>query len=67
MSTEIQFQSLAYINKSLNEAECIEMDPRFDIESIIDGFYDFADSNSIQCVDDIMETIHKYFVPLGLE
>ena len=61
MSTEIQF---ANNNESFADDECIE----FDIESIIDGFYDYIDDiNSIRCVDDIMENLHEYLEPLGFD
>ena len=63
MSTEIQFANNNN-NESFSDDECIE----FDIESIIDGFYDYVDDiNSIRCVDDIMENLHEYLEPLGFD
>ena len=59
MSTEIQFA---------NNNESFDDDLEFDIESIIDGFYDYVDDiNSIRCVDDIMENLHEYLEPLGFD
>ena len=53
MNTEIQFAN----NNNNN------------IESIIDGFYEYVDdiNDSIRCVDDIMEYLHEYLASINAD
>ena len=54
MNTEIQFAN----NNNNNN-----------IESIIDGFYEYVDdiNDSIRCVDDIMEYLHEYLALINAD
>ena len=39
-----------------------------EIENIIDGFYNHIDDiNNIQCVDDLMESLHEYLITINAD